>query len=309
MALLSIIIPVFNASATLPRTLRSLRRISSEHRALVQIVLIDDGSTDASASLIREFVESQKFPDIRPIAQANAGSAMARNAGLNVATGRWIFFLDADDELAFDPIVVLKKSVNSGATSLGLPILLRRNWFTFRWHPPRLTRATHLDVLTAKSPFYPSSLLVRADCIRMPFDPRYRYNEDWHFWMNNPRVFDDMRVIGGTVSALIHAHGGNKSSQFEARGQYRKLIADYFLAEHANCLSARQRNNLILQSRIGSLQVGERAGWDSLVQIPCDVSLYLKLLVYLILKRRLARFELYHRPSGAHPLEGGTLRQ
>jgi glycosyltransferase involved in cell wall biosynthesis len=293
---LSVIIPAYNAAATLSRTLESLQHISPTNRASVQIILVNDGSSDATPALIRGFVDQRKFPHVIHIDQPNGGSATARNAGLRAATGKWIFFLDADDELAFDPMPYVGRW-NDSATCLAFPVLLCRGRFRFWWRALRLTPESHLDVLTATCAFYPSNLFFRADCVSSPLQTRYRYGEDWHFWLSNPAIFQRMRVFSA-ISAIIHVHGNNKSSQFEVRGRYRTMLADEFLEAHARGLTVKQRNNLLVQSRIGQLQLGRRIPLSTFYQLPCDAVLYLKLIIYGVLKRNLARLELYRPKHG-----------
>jgi glycosyltransferase involved in cell wall biosynthesis len=69
-----------------------------------EIVIVDDGSTDNSSSLIQEFVRSH--PEIRVVVvlQENLGSASARNAGLEIASGDLVFFCDSDDTVFADSV-------------------------------------------------------------------------------------------------------------------------------------------------------------------------------------------------------------
>ncbi|HOF08827.1 MAG TPA: glycosyltransferase [Opitutaceae bacterium] len=89
----SILIPSFNAARWLPETLGSV--IAQTWRE-IEIVVIDDGSTDGSLEIAQTY--AARHPRlIRVGAQANAGAAAARNHGLRLATGDLIKFLDADD--------------------------------------------------------------------------------------------------------------------------------------------------------------------------------------------------------------------
>lgn len=88
----SIIVPFYNAANTLARCLESLVQQSYDN---VEIVLIDDGSTDHGASIAQRYVRLDSR--IVFISQRNAGQAKARNNGISVATGKLICFVDADD--------------------------------------------------------------------------------------------------------------------------------------------------------------------------------------------------------------------
>ncbi|AYJ85869.1 glycosyltransferase family 2 protein [Sphingomonas paeninsulae] len=85
----SVVIPCHNYGRYLPDALAS---VLDQSRAVDQIVLVDDGSTDGSADIAREIA-----PDIIIFPQAQGGIARARNSGLAAATGDLIAFLDADD--------------------------------------------------------------------------------------------------------------------------------------------------------------------------------------------------------------------
>lgn len=94
---LSIIIPVYNAEKYLSACLDSI--IAADIGA-VELLLIDDGSTDGSAELCQEY--GKKYPYIRCIDQANLGPSAARNRGLQAASGEYIAFFDSDDYIAPD---------------------------------------------------------------------------------------------------------------------------------------------------------------------------------------------------------------
>lgn len=89
MPLVSVIIPAYNARAYVMEAIRSV--LAQQHEPL-EILLIDDGSTDGTADLV-----AAEAPRVRIIRQANGGVAAARNTGLQAATGEFITFLDADD--------------------------------------------------------------------------------------------------------------------------------------------------------------------------------------------------------------------
>lgn len=85
----SVVVPCFNAERYVGATLRS---ILDQQGAELEVIVVDDGSSDGSAALVE-----REFPQVRLIRQANGGVASARNAGIAAARGEWIAFCDADD--------------------------------------------------------------------------------------------------------------------------------------------------------------------------------------------------------------------
>lgn len=91
---LSVIIPIYNARDTLARCLHS---ILSQMFSGMEVLLIDDGSTDGSALLADEMAATHS--QVSVCHKANGGLSDARNAGLRLAQGRYVTFVDADDEV------------------------------------------------------------------------------------------------------------------------------------------------------------------------------------------------------------------
>lgn len=90
--LVSVIVPAFNAAATLEATLQSVR---AQTHSRLEIIVVDDGSTDTTAALVETLGRTE--PRLTLIRQENAGVAAARNAGLARAQGDYVSWLDADD--------------------------------------------------------------------------------------------------------------------------------------------------------------------------------------------------------------------
>lgn len=88
----SIIIPVYNDERFLPDCLNSARNQTHKN---IEIIIVDDGSTDASAKLCD--LASKADPRVKVIHKENGGLSSARNAGLEIAEGKYIAFLDSDD--------------------------------------------------------------------------------------------------------------------------------------------------------------------------------------------------------------------
>lgn len=100
--MVSIIVPVYNISEYLPACVESLRKQTYTD---VEIILVDDGSMDGSGALCDEYASEDSR--IRVVHKENGGLSSARNAGLEVAAGEWILFVDGDDYLVQDAVKLL----------------------------------------------------------------------------------------------------------------------------------------------------------------------------------------------------------
>jgi glycosyltransferase involved in cell wall biosynthesis len=88
--LVSVIIPVFNGERYVADAIASV--LAQRHHAL-EVIVVDDGSTDASADVVRRIVDAR----CRLVRQTSSGAAAARNRGISESTGTLLAFLDADD--------------------------------------------------------------------------------------------------------------------------------------------------------------------------------------------------------------------
>ena len=100
--LVSVIIPVYNVERYLDRCLASV--VDQTYREL-EILVVDDGSTDGSGALCDRWAERDSR--IRVIHKSNGGLSDARNAALDVMTGSYVLMLDSDDWLQTDAIECL----------------------------------------------------------------------------------------------------------------------------------------------------------------------------------------------------------
>ncbi len=93
----SVVVPIYNAEQYLSRCLESL---VNQTLSDIEIILVDDGSTDSSSLICDAFKE--KHANIKAVHKANGGVAKARNDGLKLATGEYVIFVDSDDEVPCD---------------------------------------------------------------------------------------------------------------------------------------------------------------------------------------------------------------
>jgi glycosyltransferase involved in cell wall biosynthesis len=108
MPLLSIIIPAYNADRFIANTLNML---VSQGLDNCEVIVINDGSTDKTAEIIREFAD--KNDSIKIISIPNSGVSAARNTGIQYARGEYIYFFDSDDTLITNSITSFKSIITT----------------------------------------------------------------------------------------------------------------------------------------------------------------------------------------------------
>jgi glycosyltransferase involved in cell wall biosynthesis len=179
--LVSVIIPTFNHADYVGQAIESVLQQSYPH---VEIIVIDDGSTDGTADILQRFAER-----IRCIRQSNRGLSAARNAGLQLARGDLIGLLDADDlygpEYLRTMVALLASHPEAGGAYCGyrsidvdgrlLPHLENRVMAPQALHTS-LLMGNYLGV---------NAPLVRRDCYLRcgGFDERLQASEDWDMWL------------------------------------------------------------------------------------------------------------------------------
>ena len=94
-AIISVIVPVYNVKDYLNECVES---IVNQSYAALEIILVDDGSTDGSAEICDNWLKRDSR--IRVIHKENGGLSDARNAGMSIATGEYVGFVDGDDKIA-----------------------------------------------------------------------------------------------------------------------------------------------------------------------------------------------------------------
>ena len=106
--LVSIIVPVYNIADYLPRCLETIGAQTYHH---LEIILVDDGSSDHSGKICDEFSKTDKRVIV--VHQKNTGLWAARNVGQRMSRGNYIMFIDGDDYLHLDAVKTLYQAINS----------------------------------------------------------------------------------------------------------------------------------------------------------------------------------------------------
>jgi len=258
----SVVVPCFNAAATIDATLSSVVR---QTLGGIEIVCVDDGSTDAT----RAILEARAATDarFRVVSQPNGGVAAARNAGVAASRGRYIAFLDADD--LWEPTHVeaalrhFSERGNLGVSYCSARFIDTAGRETGRANP-KLGPLTPQHLLSSNPTTTCSTLVVRRDVFRDVGDFRtgMRHTEDqeWLFRVSlsgwaiagRPDVNVSYRTSpGGLASDLEGMLAGFETMIAEARRLAPQLVA-------RNEAAARARMNLFLARRAVRLKLPAR---------------------------------------------------
>ena len=200
---LSVIIPCYNHAAGLPAAIESVR---VQGWPGVEIIVVDDGSTDDTQRLLREMSGS----DLRTLQQHNQGPAAARNAGVRAARGDWVAFLDADDYWL------------PGKLAAQFEMLARHREARFSYGGVRLRASDGSErengcdfgdrplllVLLEGCHVFTPTIIVRRDSLEETglFHTGLRTGEDWDLWLRlaarypSVGVSSPLAVIGASTT-------------------------------------------------------------------------------------------------------------
>jgi glycosyltransferase involved in cell wall biosynthesis len=176
---IAVIIPAYNAAAYLRDAMASV--VGQTHQDW-SMVVVDDGSTDATADIAAGFHDFR----ISLIRQGNAGVSAARNRGLGVAVADACLFLDADDWLAPDALAWLAAALDAHPTAVavsGRYARVARDGAAYLARPP--PDGDLLQRLLVRNLFANGGhLLIRSRAIKIAggFRGELSYGEDWEYW-------------------------------------------------------------------------------------------------------------------------------
>jgi len=210
-----VIIPVYNGAKYIVEALSS---VVHQTRRPKRIIVVDDGSTDNTESVVRSY---RSPVPVCYVKKSNGGPSSARNAGIAESDSLYIAFLDADDVWEPDKlqkqIAVFEYSLlpclgvvycNSGfMTAEGVPLQsVSVSYNGFRgWVFDKLI---HSNITTSGS-----EAVVKRNCFEEAglFDESLRFSEDWDMWLRIAAVFEFDRVDEKLVRIRIHDSNASKN--------------------------------------------------------------------------------------------------
>ena len=208
--LLSVIMPVYNSEQTLRRAVSS---VLSQSYGSLELILVDDGSTDGSRDICRELSEAHE--NVLAIRKENGGPASARNRGLHAAQGTYIAFVDADDKLEPEMYEILLRDMEAAGADIaacGFDSNVQTGSEARVLTSPEILegRGSLLSELTRPrsrigwslwNKVYKAELLKGTDENAVFFREELRINEDLEF---NLRLFQRARRLCFRKESLYH---------------------------------------------------------------------------------------------------------
>ena len=129
---ISVIIAAYNAEEYLSETLDSIF-LQTMNDSEYEVIIINDGSSDSTLDILNSY--KQTYSNLIIIDKENGGPSSARNAGLDIAKGEYVFFFDADDILEGDALSTMYETASEKQADLLIIILLNYFfWYIIRKH-------------------------------------------------------------------------------------------------------------------------------------------------------------------------------
>ncbi|MDR1331939.1 MAG: glycosyltransferase [Tannerella sp.] len=245
--LVSVVIPVYNAAEFLEETLRSVLASAYPN---VEIVLVDDGSTDGSAAIAARY--AARYARIHFLSQANAGAAAARNRAVDAAKGEYILPVDADDRISAEYISLAVEALHGHPDVKA--VYAEAEFFGDRsgkWQLPPFSLR-----LLARRNMIPVCGMYRKDDWAKAGGYRTDVGrEDWVFWIS---ILKD----GGRAVRLNHVGLYYRIQAVSKRKKDRKLLKrtidilnglypDFFLRELKGPLRYRRTWSKLINTCLG----------------------------------------------------------
>jgi teichuronic acid biosynthesis glycosyltransferase TuaG len=216
----SVVIPVYNAEATIKRTLDSC--IAQTHTPY-EIIVVDDFSTDETANIIATYGNDVKYIQLLQ----NNGASVARNKGLDAATGDYIAFLDADDvwhSKKLEIMGAILASVNIDIALIYHPFTLQDINSIELPESGTLYRLPFVKLLQ-RNPIATPCAIMRNNT-KYRFEASMRYMEDYDMWLRiahkNPVYF--IKIPLTQINRPVLSTGGLSANKWKMRkGELRSF--------------------------------------------------------------------------------------
>ena len=218
---ISVLIPCLNCSSFLQASLRSVREQSLQP---MEVLLVDDGSSDDSAQRAKELMDGASFP-MHIIRQENRGLGAARNAGIQQVRGEWIALLDADDIWSADKLERMHEVLKGGDMDVVHHSMRAQGG---GWNRRATSVQQMEDVLLRGHAPIPSASLIRTAILQemggFSEDRAHHGAEDLHLWI---RLLSRGKRFVSVDEFLGHYRSGGMSSRLDEHlGHVDRVLVD-----------------------------------------------------------------------------------
>jgi glycosyltransferase involved in cell wall biosynthesis len=200
---ISVIIPVYNAEKSIEKSLISIKNQTWE--GVFEIILVNDGSSDRSKTIIENYQQNHQDQNIILINQENRGVSKARNAAMKIAQGDYIALLDSDDEWLPEKTEKQMKFLENQNIDFITSLWNNENiTFPYKLQPPNKLVKITLKKLLFKITGQTSTAIFKRKIFENTgfFDENQNYSEDANYWMrisekNQMYLLPEKLVIAG----------------------------------------------------------------------------------------------------------------
>jgi glycosyltransferase involved in cell wall biosynthesis len=222
--LVSVVIPSYNYERFVGEAIESA--LGQTHAA-VEVIVVDDGSTDGSRAVISTFAAR-----IKTVFQDNLGLPSARNSGIRMAGGEYLLFLDADDWLLPGAVADLLGGFAlfpEAGIVFGDAELTDEKGREIGRHRCGTGRVSYRDMLHGNPILVSEALMRRSSLARTgPFNPALRQCEDYDLWLRASRLFPIIHLDRAVTRIRHHPRqlSGDRARQLEWELRVKASLAD-----------------------------------------------------------------------------------
>lgn len=198
--LISVIIPVYNGEKFLERSIKGVLNQTVKN---IELIIVDDGSTDSSGSICDAYADTNEM--LHVVHKENGGISSARNAGIAVAQGEYILFLDADDYLdpeTCEEIYNVICKYHPDCIDYGWKYVSTNEEVTHNIH--RIPKNTLLDIKVIENDILPPLLNLRSDPDNFIYDFAWTKSFRKKIIQDNGIAFDEERRIWEDRPFVVH---------------------------------------------------------------------------------------------------------
>ena len=236
---ISIILPTFNRSSILKKTIKNIQNQTFED---YELIIINDASNDETVSVVNQFIaEDNRIKLINN--KENLGCARSRKLGLNASAGKMIVLIDDDDHWDNNKLKKQYNSIISNDSDMVISDYYIDN------HKSKIYKKMDVfsdnfksEILKRPGPFFQSIMIKKniIDKVHTPFNPQSVPSEDWNFFIELSKLNPSISYINEPLFTW-NIHNNNQSLNFTKEA----TALEYIINKHYSYIKKEQGNKII----------------------------------------------------------------